>query len=99
MMMLDIRHTQSGDVDLSSGDLEIAEATAQHQRDLLTARPGQNREFPLVGVDSVNYMSDHERAPYLRNIRKQFSRDGMTVKKIYFSTAGLLVIDAEYERN
>ncbi len=83
-MRLDIKHTDDGDINLSSGDLRLDEPTEQHQRDLLIGAPGTFREKPEVGVDSIKYLRDHDHPGYMRAVRKEFTRDGMKVGSIEF---------------
>lgn len=94
--MIDFKQTENGDIDLGSGDILMAEPTGQHMRDLLVAAQGHYKENPDIGVDSVSYLMDSEPDAYLRKVRKQCVRDGMTVKDIYMEH-GELIIDAEYE--
>lgn len=96
--MLDYKQTESGDLDFSSGDLEITESTFQHQRDLLLSQKGHIRDSPGRGIGAVNHLSDHDPESLLRSTRKEFSRDGMKVKSVKVSTqSGELTVDANYE--
>ncbi len=98
--MIDIKQTDDGDLDFTSGDIEMTEPTGQHQRDILLAAPGDYKESPAVGVDSVRFMLDVEPADYLRRIRKQMSADGQKVKALsYNENTGKVDIDAEYENS
>lgn len=80
--MIDIQHTSNGDIDLTSGDLLYTESTAQHQRDILISGKGHYKESPETGVDVMEYVNDNEPEKLLRSIRKEFTRDGMKVKKV-----------------
>lgn len=51
--MIDIGHTESGDIDFSSGDLAYAESTGQHQKDILVSGKGHYKETPELGVGCV----------------------------------------------
>lgn len=96
--MLDIRHTENGDIDLGTGDLFLDEPTEQHQRDLLICGQGHVKESPMVGVDSVKHLLDHDEPDYLRRVRIEFAKDGMKVKSVAMEDAEL-IIDASYENN
>lgn len=96
--MLDFKQTDDGDIDLSSGDLELVEPTAQHQRDMLIAAQGWYRENPEIGVDSINFLMDSTPDEYLRSIRKQSEKDGFRVDNIYVK-GGEIVIEGEYEKS
>lgn len=93
--MIDVKHRDNGDIDLSSGDLQMTESTAQHQTDILTAVKGSYKEFPTVGVGMVDYIAENNKEGLLRAVRKQFSADGMRVKSI--SMTDTINVDAEYE--
>ncbi len=98
--MIDIKQTNDGDLDLTSGDIEMIEPTGQHQRDILIAAPGDYKESPTAGVDSVRYMFDVDPADYLRRIRKQLTADGQKVKALDCDENTRKVdIDAEYEND
>jgi len=97
--MKDIKHTTDGDIDLSTGDLQWVEPTDQHQRDLLIMGPGESKEYPLDGVDSIKYLNDTDATLYLRTVKQQFTRDGMNVRSISMDVNGKMITDAEYETN
>jgi hypothetical protein len=97
-MRWDYKHTRDGDLDLSSGDLQMVEPTEQHQRDLLLAAQGDFKEYPVIGVGSMNYLHDTEPTGYLRAVRREFTRDGMNVRELYMRQEELF-IDADYEDN
>lgn len=80
--MIDIQHTSNGDISLASDDLLYTESTAQHQRDILLSGKGHYKESPETGVDAMEYVNDNEPEKLLRSIRKEFTRDGMKVKKV-----------------
>ena len=95
--MTDIKYTETGDIDLSTGDLVLTEPTGQHQRDLLLAAQGDFKETPELGIDSVSYLNDSDPDDYLRAVRQQMELDGMKVRDVTIDAAGELIIDAEYE--
>jgi len=96
--MTDPRQTDDGDLDFTTGDIVMVEPTAQHQRDILVAAPGDYKATPAVGVDSVRHMLDVEPADYLRRVRKQLAADGQRVRALgYDEYSGRVNIDAEYE--
>ena len=96
--MIDIKQHESGDIDLSTGDIQLVEPTGQHQRDLLVATQGSHKDAPIVGVGAINYLNDNERTGFLRIVNREFTRDGMKVYEISMP-GGELIIDAEYEKN
>lgn len=80
--MMDISHTESGDIDFSKGDLTYSESTVQHQKDILVAAKGHYKGTPELGVDVLGYVNDTEPENLYRAIRKEFTRDGMKVTKV-----------------
>lgn len=98
--MKDYGQTQSGDLDLSTGDLLIRESTSQHQRDLLMSDQGHIRHKPEAGVGAVNYVLDEDREGLLRATRKEMAADGQKVEKVAIDMTMLnLEIDAKYEND
>lgn len=97
--MLDFKLTADGDIDLSTGDLQLVEPTAQHQRDMLIAAQGWYKENPEIGADSVNFLMDGSPDDYLRTVRQQSERDGFRVDDIYMDGNGEMVIEGEYENS
>lgn len=100
--MIDIKYTEDGDIDLSTGDIQwcdTSEATAQHKRDILLSSQGDNKESPLSGVGVVDYLNDDDEGEtlFLRNIAKQMQFDGINVEQVAVSDAGEIVIDGGYE--
>ncbi len=81
-MRTDIKQTENGDIDLSTGDMLYTESTRQHQKDLLLAGKGHYKETPEAGVGAASYLNDNEPGNLFRAIRKEFTRDGMKVTKI-----------------
>lgn len=96
--MYDYKQTEDGDLDLSTGDLVVAESTYQHERDLLLSAKGHIRQKPEAGIGTVDYLLDNEPEALLRAARKEFTSDGMKVKKIAFSPySNELEMEASYE--
>lgn len=96
--MTDIKHTDTGDIDASTGDILTAASDYQHQADILLARKGYYKECPAVGVGVEDYINETEPEGLLRSIRKEFSGDGMKVTKVTL-TAGEIETDARYEND
>lgn len=81
--MKDLKQTTEMDLYLTDvGDIAWTESTLQHQRDILLVHEGEYRLSPLVGVGASDYLDDEGRENLTREINKQFTRDGMTVKSI-----------------
>jgi hypothetical protein len=81
--MKDIKQTTDSDLYLNdAGDIVWAESTLQHQRDILLAHEGEYRLSPAVGVGASDYLDDEGQDNLKREINRQFTRDGMTVRSI-----------------
>jgi hypothetical protein len=93
--MIDIKQTETGDIDLSTKDIFYGESTDQHQRDILLSGKGHFKDNPLTGVDAASYLNDDNINDLLHAARKEFSRDGMRVKSLSVIKGELNVI-AEY---
>lgn len=68
--MTDIKHTDTGDLDLSMGDLQYTTSDYQHQKDILLSRKGYYKEFPVMGVDILEHVNETEPEALLRAIKK-----------------------------
>jgi hypothetical protein len=94
--MKDILLNEDLDLDIRAGDLTTGYSDLQHQELLLVNNRGNIKEFPTVGIDAFGYLQDNNTSALLREIRKQFSADGMQVKTIDITDTGQLNIDATY---
>lgn len=94
--MKDILLNESLDLDFHAGDLAAGYSDLQHQQLLLMTNRGNIKEFPAVGIDAFGYLQDNDTSALLREIRRQFTVDGMQVKTINITDTGQLNIDAAY---
>lgn len=98
--MKDYKQQPDGDLDLTTGDLLVTESTYQHQRDLLYSDKGHIRQKPEAGVGAVNYMMDNDPEGLLRATRKEFTADGMKVRKVAFAAySNNMDVEASYEND
>lgn len=97
--MTDIKHTDTGDIDVSAGDILTATSDYQHQADILLARKGYYKERPTVGVGVEDYINETEPEELLRSVRKEFAGDGMKVTKVTIAATGEIETDAHYENS
>lgn len=95
--MQDFKHTTDGDIDLTSGDIVMAEATLQHQRDILRTRIGELKDTPTIGVGIEDYLNDESPEDLLRKARKELVKDGQKVVEISSTPTGKIEISAYYE--
>ncbi len=94
-MMKDILLGEDFDLKCKNGDFAIGDSAGQHQQCLLLAEKGSYKQYPTVGVGIASFLKDDNTSDLLREIRIQFSRDGMNVKQLGFN-GGKLNIDAAY---
>lgn len=97
--MIDIKHTDTGDIDLSNRDLQYANSDEQHQKDILLARKGYYKEHPEMGVGIEDYRNETDPEELLRSIRQEFAADGMKVSKVAITATGNIETDANYENS
>lgn len=96
--MIDIANTSEGDIDFSSGDIVYVESTGQHQQDILLSDKGHYKEVPATGVGIINFLHETDPENLLRSVHKEFSRDGMKVKKVSIN-GGKIIPEAGYEND
>ncbi len=95
--MTDIKHTDTGDIDLSNRDLQYTNSDEQHQKDILLSQKGYYKEHPEMGVGIADYTNETDPEALLRSIKKEFSTDGMKVSRVTITATGDLEINARYE--
>jgi hypothetical protein len=79
----------------AAGNCKIGNSDQQHQALLLLIDKGGLKENPDAGVGAFKYLESEQTDTFLREIRIQFSDDGMLIKKIAFEK-NKLSIDAPY---
>lgn len=84
------------DVLCQDGDIPAGDATYQHQAVLVKALPGSFKQAPTTGVGVDLFLLDENPGLLLREVRSQFSKDGMRVRRVEISPEGKLTIDANY---
>ncbi len=95
--MTDIQLDNDYDLQISGGDIIIGDATYQHQAILLKASAGEVKQYPTTGVGVEAFLLDEDKSLLLREIRSQFTKDGMKVDKVNLAPNGTLTINAEYQ--
>jgi len=96
MIPKDILLDPDFDLTYKDGDFVVSDASYQHQALLLAAAPGEFKQSPTSGIGIEGYLLDENPASLLREIRSQFTKDGMKVTKVAI-TDGELDIKAIYE--
>ena len=74
----------------------IDDTTAQNQKILLIANKGEFKSRPMRGVGASRFLENHKPDEFAREIRTEFTADGMTVKEIKIGENLELEIDAYY---
>jgi|WetSurMetagenome_2_1015567.scaffolds.fasta_scaffold01806_18 hypothetical protein len=80
--MRDFLQNTEGDIDLSNSDIVMADATLQHERDILLTRPGALKHSPSRGVGIEDYYNDDSAEDLLRKTRQEMIKDGIKVLSI-----------------
>ena len=94
--MIDIALDTNEDATIVSGDFVQEESTAQHQRQLILNNKGDFKQNPTICVGVSEYTDDENFSSLIRAISVEFTRDGMDVKSITLSPAGIIKSDAFY---
>jgi hypothetical protein len=89
--MKDIKLTADFDLEIVNGDFVAFESTYQHQQCLLLAEKGSFKQYPETGVGAASYLKDENPDDLLREIRQEFTNDGMTVKRLGFEGTKLKI--------
>jgi len=84
----------TGDLACKNGDLVMGDGTFQHQSHLLTGFPGHYGQFPTITVGLENFINDEDPTEMLRQIRRQFTNDGMQISQLKYTDR--LIIKAQY---
>ena len=83
------------DLIIVNGDISVLESDSQHIDHIITADKGHFRQFPLVGVGIVNFLSSSSSEQEIRQLIKlQLEADGFAVRQIKISGSNI-EIDAE----
>lgn len=94
--MNDIILTEQYDLATVNGDFAIDDCLKQSQMMLLKTNKGEWKQNPTMGVGVSSYIEQHTPAHLAREIREQFSKDGMQVDNVNISGTTLNV-DAKWK--
>lgn len=98
--MRDIAVLNTGDIDLSSGDISTADTTDFHKKNILLAKPGDFKHAPTLGVNLRNYINSNRTERLLRSVRKNFLKVGINVVNLEISkSSGILKEEGRYEED
>lgn len=98
-MPQDILLDEHLDLDFKNGDFIIGESTAQHQKTLILSEKGEFKEHPKRGVGARRFLEEHTPDNLAREIRQEFSADGMRVNGIQISENLEINLEAFYNEN
>lgn len=96
MNVHDILLDDNLDIAVEHGDFAVGESTGQHQTLLLLTNKGEWKQSPERGVGAVNFIETANPAELAREIRSDFSADGMYVSDVTVKGTKLDV-EAAYE--
>lgn len=95
-MPQDLLLTPAFDLHIVNGDFVIGESTAQHQKLLILADKSEFKEVPMRGVGAKRYLENDKPDNLAREIRLEFTADGMNVNAIKISDALEIQVEANY---
>ncbi len=79
------------------GDFAIGDATLQNQKLLIVCNKNEVKRHPTVCVGAITFLDNENVDELIRETRKEFVKDGMTVKSINGRGDGRMNVDAAYE--
>ncbi len=80
--MKDIQLTDELELRVQNGDLVVDDNLKQAQQLLLGTNKGEWKQHPKAGVGIVNFLETASAGELSREIREQFTRDGMKVSSV-----------------
>jgi len=79
------------------GDIDIGDATLQHQALLLQSQKGEWKQSPATGIGVEDFIADDLLIEMENEIRKQLIADGMTIQQLDVFEDGSINLTATYE--
>ena len=95
-MPKDILLDENLDLLIVDGDFVVGESTAQHQKILMLADKGEFKESPMRGVGALRFLEEARPDNLLREIRQEFTIDGMLIEGIKIDSLSGIQIEANY---
>ncbi len=83
------------DLLIKEKSIVIGNAVAQNQKNLILLEKTELKFTPMRGVGTKRFLEGHTPDNLAREIRQEFSTDGMTVKSVKIRE-GIINIDAAY---
>ncbi len=75
----------------------LGDTTYQNQKILIISDKNEFKDAPMRGVGAKRYLEDHTPDALAREIRQEFTIDGMTVESIKISSEGAIEVEAFYK--
>lgn len=94
--MTDILLSEDYRLRIENGDFVIGDATDQNQRLLILSDKADFKATPMRCVGARRFLEDHKPDMFAREIRQEFSLDGMTINRIKIDLPSDLEVDANY---
>jgi|SRR5690554_6909599 len=93
----DIVTDNNGNLQFTSGDVMLVDATHYHTRDILQSEPGEYKETPLIGVGIQSFTHEENVQELKSTIRRELQRDGQRVDTVKIDDKGDILINSWYE--
>lgn len=87
----------TNDLKAKDGDFAIGDATEQNQKILLVSNKGEIKRYPTICVGSIEFLEDENQEDYIREIRKEFVNDEMTIDYLILTESKKVKVNAHYE--
>ena len=94
--MTDLLLDENNDLAWKDGDFVIGDSTLQNQSLLIMCNKTEFKENPMRCVGAQRYLEDHTPDDLAREIRQEFTIDGMKVSKIEVALPDIGV-EADYK--
>lgn len=86
---------EDSDLLIQSKSMVIGNVTGQNQKNLILIEKTELKFTPMRGVGAKRFLEDHTPDNLAREIRQEFTIDGMSVKSVKMDS-GIINVDAAY---
>lgn len=97
--MIDVLLNDDMTVRIENGDFVYGDATLQNQRLLIVSSKTDFKETPMRCIGAHRFVEEEQLDAFAREIRQEFTLDGMKVNEIKFDDTAEIAIDATYQTN
>lgn len=81
---------------VKDGDRAVGDSTNQNQDIILRINKGELKQFLDVGVGIWSQIDNEDPSDLIREITKQYVKDGMKIKDSLIDENGIFKVDASY---